>query len=104
MSSNDFKLKMAMVKQNRSSRTDDMPVFNELRHGFQEMCERFAAQKLNSSLRSSIGNRVTFKQDIEATNEHRHQTNNKNTALHHHQLYDENVNRRNNQAHVDEQR
>ena len=64
---------MAMVKQNRSSRTDDMPVFNELRHGFQEMCERFAAQKLNSSLRSSIGNRVTFKQDIEATNEHRQQ-------------------------------
>ena len=64
MSSNDFKLKMSLLKSNRSSRTDDISAFNQLRQAFSDITDKYANQRTNSTLRSSIGNRVTFKQDV----------------------------------------
>jgi hypothetical protein len=67
---------MKKVKEIRQDRADDMSVFNELRKDFAEISARYSSQKLNSSLRSSIGNRVTFKKDIttrNATNSQHHQ-------------------------------
>lgn len=64
LSAADFKLKMNAVKNLRPDRTDDMAKFNELRNVFAELSNRYAQQKLSSSLRSSLGNRVTFKNEI----------------------------------------
>ena len=55
---------MAILKSNRSARADDMVVFNEMRDIFTELSEKYAKQKLNSSLRSSLGNRVKFNPEI----------------------------------------
>ena len=64
MSTNDFKLKMNLLKNNRSTRTDDIAAFNQLRHTFAAISEKYANQRTNSTLKSTLGNRVTFKQDI----------------------------------------
>jgi hypothetical protein len=60
-------MKMAILNSNRSARADDMVTFNEMRDIFAEISEKYASQKLNSSLRSSLGNRVKFNPEILST-------------------------------------
>ena len=57
---------MLLLKNNRTTRTDDMAAFNQLRHAFSDITDKHANIRTNSTLRSSIGNRVTFKQDVVA--------------------------------------
>ena len=89
---------MQIIKINRPTRTDNLSAFNELRRVFTEISERYTNQKLNSSLRSSLGaggNRVTFKSQIEQSNQdyNKHYKRNENYhsdqphyQQHHHQV------------------
>jgi hypothetical protein len=47
----------------RQETNQELPIFNEIRQIFSDICDKYANQKLNVSLRST-GNRVTFKQDL----------------------------------------
>ncbi len=69
LSDTDFKQKIKKIATYRRQRSDDMTSFNELRKVFSELAEKYATQKLlGQSLRSSIGNRVHFKKEIENSN------------------------------------
>jgi hypothetical protein len=57
---------MLLLKNNRTTRTDDIAAFNQLRQAFSDITDKHANLRTNSTLRSSIGNRVTFKQDVVA--------------------------------------
>jgi hypothetical protein len=62
----DFKLKMKEIRELRRSRAADMPYFNELRGVFSELADKFVQQRIasQSSLKSSLGNRVTFNKNV----------------------------------------
>ncbi len=66
LSDADFKLKMKEIRDLRKERASGMPYFNELRGVFAELSDKFAHQKMfnSSSLRSSLGNRVTFNKNV----------------------------------------
>ena len=63
LSENDFKLKMNKLKSFRTVLQSDLPMFSDSRQVFMEICDKFANQLMNSSLKST-GNRVTFQQDL----------------------------------------
>lgn len=55
---------MSELLRIRRDKTDDLASFNEYRQIFSELADKFAGNKLNSSLRSSVGNRVKFRPDV----------------------------------------
>jgi hypothetical protein len=62
---------MILLKNNRTTRTDDINAFNKLRKTFADITDKHANQRKDSTLRSSIGNRVHFKPDILADDSNR---------------------------------
>ena len=56
------------LKVFRKDTEKELPIFSEVRQVFSELCEKYANQRLNMSLKST-GNRVTFKQDLVANKE-----------------------------------
>jgi hypothetical protein len=71
LTANDFKQKMILLKNNRTTRTDDINAFNKLRKTFSDITDKHANQRKDSTLRSSIGNRVHFKPDVLADDSNR---------------------------------
>ena len=68
MSTNDYMQKSNSLKVFRKDTEKELPIFSEVRQVFSELCEKYANQRLNMSLKST-GNRVTFKQDLVANKE-----------------------------------
>jgi hypothetical protein len=56
---------MNELKSFRQDTMQELPMFKDIRQVFSEICDKFATQKFNSSLKST-GNRVTFKNDLVA--------------------------------------
>lgn len=63
LTKNDYKQKSKSLKVIRKETSEELPIFDEMREVLSNICERYASQKLNVSIRST-GNRVTFKPDL----------------------------------------